>query len=146
MQARKIHSKALHYQLQDDVLYRRSYLGPLLRCVTPDEANYLIREVHMGICGIHVGPRAVVAKTRNAGYYWPGMHTDAVEVLQKCKSCQKHAPMVWRPKNNLVPVSAACPFQKWGVDIVGPFPEATGRLEFLIVAVDYFSKWVEAKP
>jgi transposase InsO family protein len=54
--------------------------------------------------------------------------------------------MAWRPKNNLIPVSAAWPFQKWGVDIVGPFPEAAGRLKFLIVAVDYFTKWVEAKP
>jgi hypothetical protein len=97
MQAVKLQTKALQYQLQDGILYRRSYLGPLLRCVTPEEANYLIREVHMGICGIHAGPRAVVAKIMNAGYYWPGMHPDAVEVLQKCQSCQKHTPMTWRP-------------------------------------------------
>ncbi|KAK1417533.1 hypothetical protein QVD17_26662 [Tagetes erecta] len=144
--AHKIKCKALHYQLQDNVLYRRSYLGPLLRCVTDDEANYLIREIHTGICGIHAGPRAVVAKITNAGYYWPGMHNAAVQELRKCTSCQRYAPMALRPKNDLVPVTTAWPFQKWAVDIVGPFPEVAGRVKHLIVGVDYFTKWTEAKP
>jgi uncharacterized membrane protein len=51
-----------------------------------------------------------------------------------------------RPKKDLILVIAAWPFQKSGVDIVGSFPEAAGSLKFLIVAVDYFTKWVEAKP
>ncbi|XP_076902251.1 uncharacterized protein LOC143556933 [Bidens hawaiensis] len=69
---RKIRHKALNYQMQDEVLYRRSFLGPLMRCVDAEDANYLIREVHEGIFGLHVGPRIVVAKIMNAGYYWPG--------------------------------------------------------------------------
>ncbi|XP_076950179.1 uncharacterized protein LOC143623079 [Bidens hawaiensis] len=67
--ARKIRHKALNYQVQDGVLYRRSFLGPLLRCVDAEDANYLIREIHEGICGLHAGPRMVVAKLMNAGYY-----------------------------------------------------------------------------
>ncbi|XP_022007353.1 uncharacterized protein LOC110906547 [Helianthus annuus] len=124
----------------------KSYLGPLIRCVSPSEATYLIQEIHAGICGIHAGPRAVVAKIHNAGYYWPGMHEDAVGELRKCRSCQNYAPQTLRPKNNLIPVTAAWPFQKWAVDIVGPFPLAAGKLKYLIVAIDYFTKWVEAKP
>ncbi|KAK9066680.1 hypothetical protein SSX86_014003 [Deinandra increscens subsp. villosa] len=145
-EARKLRSKCENYQMVNGILYRRTYLGPLLRCVDPEEANYLIREIHMGICGIHAGPKAVVAKLKGAGYYWPGMHAMAVEELKRCMSCQKYAPVISRPKNNLIPVTSAWPFQKWAVDIVGPFPEATGRVKFLIVAVDYFTKWVEAKP
>lgn len=53
--------------------------------------------------------------------------------------------MSLRPKNEMIPVSSAWPFQKWGVDIVGPFPRTVGRVKFLLVAVDYFTKWVEAK-
>jgi hypothetical protein len=87
----------------------------------------------------------VLTKITNAGYYWPKMHMDAVEELRKCKSCQKFAPMALRPKNDRVPVVATGRFQKWGFDIVGPFPEAAGRLNFLTVAMDYFTKWVEAK-
>ena len=42
--------------------------------------------------------------------------------------------------------TVSCPFDQWGMDIVGPFPMATGQRKFLLVAVDYFSKWVEAEP
>ncbi|XP_076896342.1 uncharacterized protein LOC143549298 [Bidens hawaiensis] len=78
-ETRKIKHKTLIYQLNDGVLYRRSFLGPLLRCVDAEDANYLIREIHEGICGLHAGPRMTVAKIMNAGYYWPGMHLDAVQ-------------------------------------------------------------------
>ncbi|KAI3694625.1 hypothetical protein L1987_77593 [Smallanthus sonchifolius] len=73
------------------------------------------------------------------------MHVTAVQTLQKCFSCQKRAPKTLKPKNDLIPVTGAWPFQKWGIYIVGQFPEAPGRIKFLIVAVDYFTKWVEAK-
>ncbi|XP_021971125.2 uncharacterized protein LOC110866085 [Helianthus annuus] len=109
-EARKIQNKALHYEMNDGILYRKSYLGPLLRCVDPQDANYLIREIHEGIYGIHAGPRMVVAKIMNAGYYWPGMHVDALRELRKCDSCQRHSPKTLRPKNDLIPVSTAWPF------------------------------------
>ncbi|XP_076948757.1 uncharacterized protein LOC143621121 [Bidens hawaiensis] len=66
--AQKIRHKALNYQVQDGILYRRSLLSPLLRCVDAEDANYLIREVHKGICCLYAGPRMVVAKLMNAGY------------------------------------------------------------------------------
>ncbi|XP_076929276.1 uncharacterized protein LOC143593567 [Bidens hawaiensis] len=53
---RKISHKALNYQMQDGVMYRRSFLSPLLRCVDAKDANYLIREVQEGICGLYAGP------------------------------------------------------------------------------------------
>ncbi|XP_076958312.1 uncharacterized protein LOC143634005 [Bidens hawaiensis] len=86
-EARKIKHKALNYQMNDGVLYRRSFLGPLLRCVDAEDANYLIREVHEGICGLHAGPRMTVAKLMNAGYCWLGMHLDAVQEIKKCDYC-----------------------------------------------------------
>ncbi|KAI3762779.1 hypothetical protein L1987_53220 [Smallanthus sonchifolius] len=126
-QARKLQHKALQYQLQDGVLYHRSYLGPLLQCVDAEDSNYLIREIHKGICGMHAGPRMIVAKIMNVGYYWPRMYMDVVKELHKCNACKRHAPHTIRPKNNLVPVTTAWPFQKWAIDIVGPFPEAPWR-------------------
>jgi hypothetical protein len=71
-------------------------------------------------------------KILNAGYYWPGMHGDVVLELQKCEACQRHAPMDHRPKNDMIPVTSAWPFQKWGIGIVGPFPDAPGRIKFLL--------------
>ena len=121
-EARKLQHKSLHYEVNNGILYRRSYLGPLLRCVDSAEATYLIKDIHEGTCGLYAGPRMVVAKLMNAGYFWPGMHLDAVKELRKCDTCQRHAPGTLRPKNNLVPVTAAWPFQKWAIDLVGPFP------------------------
>ncbi|XP_022020030.1 uncharacterized protein LOC110920102 [Helianthus annuus] len=110
-EARKIQHKALNYEMADGILYRKSYMGPLLRCVDKHDAQYLVREIQEGLCGIHAGPRMVVAKILSAGYYWPCMHLDAVEILCKCMSCQRHASKTLRPKNPLVPVTAAWPFQ-----------------------------------
>ncbi|XP_076947184.1 uncharacterized protein LOC143619039 [Bidens hawaiensis] len=107
-EVRKIKHKALNYQMTDGILYRRSFLGPLLHCV---DADYLVREIHEGICGLHVGPRMTVVKIINAGYYWPNMHLDAVQEIRKCDSCQRHAPNTLRPKNELIPITSAWPFQ-----------------------------------
>ncbi|XP_076943274.1 uncharacterized protein LOC143613463 [Bidens hawaiensis] len=125
-EAQKIRYKALNYTIQDEILYRRSYLGPLLRCVDPQDANYLLREIHEGICGVHAGPRMVVAKIMNTGYYWPGMHADAEKELRRCSACQRHAPNTLRPKNVMIPVTASWPFQKWAIDITGPFQRHQG--------------------
>ncbi|XP_076892416.1 uncharacterized protein LOC143544145 [Bidens hawaiensis] len=94
----KIRHKSLNYQMQDGFLYRRSFLGPLLRCMDAMDANYLIREVHEGICGLHADPRMVIAKLMNARYYWPGMHMDVVQEIRKCDSSQSHSPNTLRPK------------------------------------------------
>jgi hypothetical protein len=64
------------------------------------------------------------------------MYLTALEEIKKCQSCQRHAPLMHRPKKDLVPVASAWPSQKWGIDIVGPFPEAAGRVKFLILAID----------
>ncbi|XP_021995680.1 uncharacterized protein LOC110892846 [Helianthus annuus] len=101
-EARKIQNNALFYQMDNGILYRRSFFGSLLHCVDPQDVSYLIREIHEGICGIHAGPRMVVAKIMNAGYYWPGMHVDALNELRKCDACQRHAPKTLRPKNDLI--------------------------------------------
>ncbi|GKC68295.1 reverse transcriptase domain-containing protein [Tanacetum coccineum] len=74
--------------MEDGVLYRKSYLVPLMRCVGPLQANYVIIEVHMGSYGIHDGPRQVVAKAMNLGYYWPSMHRDVGELIRACDDCQ----------------------------------------------------------
>ncbi|GJR56921.1 reverse transcriptase domain-containing protein [Tanacetum coccineum] len=49
------------------------------------------------------------------------------------------------PQQELTPINLTMPFHKWGIDIAGPFPVAAGGLKFLIVAIDYFTKWIEAK-
>ncbi|GJW59824.1 reverse transcriptase domain-containing protein [Tanacetum coccineum] len=79
--------KINQYVLEEGVLFKRSYLMPMLRCVGPLHANYVIREIHMGACGMHIKARSVMAKAIRQGYYWPTMHRDAREEIRKCDSC-----------------------------------------------------------
>ncbi|GJR80593.1 reverse transcriptase domain-containing protein [Tanacetum coccineum] len=144
--ARTLMEKIGNYTMEDEVLYMKSYLVPLMRCVGPLQANYVIREVHMVSCGMYDGPRHVVAKAMNLGYYWPSMHRDAREMIRACDDCQAHASVPRLPKADMISVTSAWPFMKWGMDIVGPLPEGPGRVKYLIVAIDYFTKWMEAKP
>ncbi|GKD04081.1 reverse transcriptase domain-containing protein [Tanacetum coccineum] len=62
-----------------------------VHCVGPQQAKYLIKEIHMGSCGMHDGPRRAVHKAMNAGYFWPSMHQDANNEISSCDSCQ-HGP------------------------------------------------------
>ncbi|XP_022031721.1 uncharacterized protein LOC110932773 [Helianthus annuus] len=84
-EARKVQNKAINYEMADKILYRKSFMGPFLRCVDKTDAQYLVREIHEGLCGIHAGPRMVVEKIMSAGYYWPGMHVDTVELLRNAQ-------------------------------------------------------------
>ncbi|GKC56653.1 reverse transcriptase domain-containing protein [Tanacetum coccineum] len=143
--ARMIREKARNYTIEEGVLYRKSYLGSLLRCIGPQQAKYLIKEIHMGSCGMHDGPRRAVHKAMNVGYFWPSMHRDANNEISSCDSCQVYATVPKLPKNDMISVTSAWPFRKWGMDIVGPLPEAPGQIKYLIVAIDYFTKWIEAK-
>ncbi|GJW06739.1 reverse transcriptase domain-containing protein [Tanacetum coccineum] len=88
----------------------------------------------------------VVAKAMNLGYFWPSMHRDARELIRACDDCQAHASVPRLPKADMISVTSAWPFMKWGMDIVGPLPNGSGRVEYLIVASDYFTKWMEANP
>ncbi|XP_022007659.1 uncharacterized protein LOC110906908 [Helianthus annuus] len=121
-EAQKIQTKALQYEVNNGILYRKSYLGPLMRCVSPAEAKYLIQEIHAGICGIHAGPRAVVAKIHNAGYYWPWMHEDVVDELRRCRSCQKFAPPNAPTQEQLNPGHSGLAFSKLGDRHCGTIP------------------------
>ncbi|GJR22170.1 hypothetical protein Tco_0970697 [Tanacetum coccineum] len=81
-EARNLRMKISQYVIEDEVLFKKSYLAPMLRCVGPLQVNYVIREVHEGACGMHSGPRSVVAKIISQGYYWPIMHQDAREEIK----------------------------------------------------------------
>ncbi|XP_065639091.1 uncharacterized protein LOC136071563 [Quercus suber] len=75
--AKKLRVKSAKYILMDEVLYKRDFFQPYLRCLASDEANYVLREVHEGACGNHSGARSLVHKVIHAGYYWPTIQADA---------------------------------------------------------------------
>ncbi|GKU89055.1 hypothetical protein SLEP1_g3247 [Rubroshorea leprosula] len=145
-EAMKLRKKASRYTLVDGVLYKRSFSLPLLQCLNPYEAEYALQEVHEGVCGSHVGARTLAHKVLRQGFYWPNMYKDAIYFVQKCPKCQFFAHLTHQPAEELTNLVAPWPFAQWGLDLLGPFVKRVGGVTHLVVGVDYFTKWVEARP
>ena len=79
-------------------------------------------------------------------YYWPTMLKDATLLVKKCKICQEHAQISHLPSESLTSITSPWPFQQWGLDKLGPLPIGKGQCKFIVVGVDYFTKWAEAEP
>ncbi|CAL0314908.1 unnamed protein product [Lupinus luteus] len=133
------------YTLIQGTLYRRGFSTPLLKCLGPERADYVLREIHEGSCGHHLGAASLAKKVLRAGYYWPTVEKDATILTRKCTRCQLFADLHKAPPEELTTTQSPWPFCRWGMDILGPFPQAPGQLKFLIVAIDYFTKWIEAE-
>ncbi|XP_027158219.1 uncharacterized protein LOC113759836 [Coffea eugenioides] len=145
-ESRKLQRKAARYALRQNLLYKRSYLGPWLRCITPEKGQRVLQDIHDGLCGAHVGHRMLVKKALLLGYFWPTMRVDAQILVLSCPACQHHAPEHHQPTNLMIPITLPWPFEQWGTDIIGPFSRAPGNFAYVVVAIDYFTKWVEAEP
>ena len=73
------------------------------------------------------------------------MKSNATDYVRKCDWCQWQAPVLRSLAQDLVSISSPCPFAQWGIDIVGPLPAAHAQKKLLLITIDYFSKWIEAK-
>uniref|UniRef100_A0A2N9ER72 RNA-directed DNA polymerase n=1 Tax=Fagus sylvatica TaxID=28930 RepID=A0A2N9ER72_FAGSY len=146
VEARKLKVRSTRFILIQGVLYKRGFSLPYLRCLDKAEANYVMREVHEGICGNHSGARSLAHKLVRAGYYWPTLQKDAVSYVRACDKCQRFGNLIHSPPETLTPMTAPWPFAQWGLDIMGPLPVGRRQLKFLVVGIDYFTKWVEAEP
>lgn len=126
--SRKMHTKAARYVYHKGVLYKKCFSHqPLLRCLDPYEGNYVLREIHEGICGQHLGGRALAMKAMRQGSYWPTMRKDADDLVKRCDRCQRFAPLPRLPAETLNPITSPWPFVTWGIDILGPFPMAAAQ-------------------
>ena len=142
---RKLKVQASRFVLIKDVLYKRGFSYPYLRSLVPEKVEYIIREVHEGICGNHSGARSLVQKLIRAGYYWPTMQRDAKAYVKTCDKCQGFSNTIRQPSKELTLMMATWLFSQWGLDIMGPFLTAVRQLKFLVIGIDYFTKLVEAE-
>nr|KYP64356.1 Retrovirus-related Pol polyprotein from transposon 17.6 [Cajanus cajan] len=155
-QHRTIIQETLHSPSLDDKIISVSDnedLGWMAGIVLPEDKNEArkirmrsTKEIHQGICGMHSGARSMATRVLRAGYYWPTLKSDCQSHIQKCKECQQFGNAHRQPPETLHHMMSAWPFSQWGMDILGPFPPAKGQLKFLLVAIDYFTKWIEACP
>jgi len=138
--------RAKSFVLIDKELYKRSPLGILQRCIPIPEGRELLRDIHAGACGHHAAPCTLVGKAFRKGFYWPTAVADATEIVRTCEGCQFYARQTHLPAHALQTIPITWPFVVWGLDLVGPLQKLPGGYTHLLVAIDKFSKWIEARP
>ncbi|XP_015169908.1 uncharacterized protein [Solanum tuberosum] len=111
----------------------------------PCEAAKLLEQIHVGVCGTHMNGLTLAKKILRAGYFWMTMEHDCCKFVQKCHKCQMHGDLIRVPPHEINAMSSPWPFLAWGMYVIGPIePVASNRHRFIFVAIDYFTKWVEA--
>ncbi|KAK1612950.1 hypothetical protein QYE76_036623 [Lolium multiflorum] len=145
--ARQIIRRARSYTIVDGQLYKRNTTGVFLKCVSSQDGIEILREIHAGDCGHHAAPRSLVAKAFRLGFYWLTAKEDADKLVKTCRGCQYYATQPNAPAQELKTIPITWPFAVWGLDMVGKLKRSSpGGFEYLLVAVDKFGKWIEAKP
>ena len=140
-----IRMMATQYILYGGQLYRGSYDGVHLRCLKREEAERVMEEVHQGICGPHMNGNMLAKKILRKGYYWNTIETNCVDYAKSCHDCKTHTNLNHVPPNELYSMTSPWPFSIWGIDVIGRIaPKASNGHEYILVAIDYFTKWVKA--
>ncbi|XP_017973143.1 PREDICTED: uncharacterized protein LOC108661378 [Theobroma cacao] len=136
---------AMNFFLDGDILYKRSRDQVFFRCMDSAEARRIVEEVHEGICGGHVSRHMLVRQILRSGYYWLTLETDCMDFARKCHKCQIYADRIHTLANSLNVLTSPWPFSMWGMDVIGLITsKASNGHRFILVAIDYFTKWVEA--
>ncbi|XP_034197732.1 uncharacterized protein LOC117613207 [Prunus dulcis] len=144
---KRVRIMATNYLMWNEDLVRKSKDEVLLRCLGKTEYMKVMGETHEGICGAHQGGRKMCWLIRRYGYFWPTMLKDCINYSKGCEACQRHGPMQQAPSVPMNPVVKPWPFRGWAMDLIGKiYPASSQQHCFIIVATDYFTKWVEAKP
>ncbi|KAJ9538724.1 hypothetical protein OSB04_031457 [Centaurea solstitialis] len=131
------------YFWDDPSLFKIGADQMVRRCVPNFEMKNLLRACHDSPYGGHFGGQRTAAKVLQSGFFWPTLFKDAFEFVKSCDACQRTGNLSQRnemPLNNILEVEL---FDVWGIDFMGPFPMSFNN-QFILVAVDYVSKWVEA--
>ncbi|XP_062013819.1 uncharacterized protein LOC133730203 [Rosa rugosa] len=144
---RKTRYLAGHFIIYKEAVYRKSSDDLLLLCIGGQETLEVMRDVHEGICGAHQAGIKMRWLIRRHRFYWPTILKDCIEFAKSCKKCQIHAPVQRVPADVLHPIVKPWPFRGWAMDIIGSIrPPSSKQHVWILVATDYFTKWVEAKP
>lgn len=85
--AERVARQSSMYQFVDNALYRRRLNDVKLKCIPQEEGPKLLAEIHGGICGSHIGSRALVVMAIWQGFFWPTALQDASALVTKCEAC-----------------------------------------------------------
>jgi hypothetical protein len=83
----EVYNKRMEYVIIEGELYKHGVCSPLLKCLSRTEGQELMKEIHAGLCGSHIGYRPLLGKVFRQGFYWPKAASDAADLVQKCENC-----------------------------------------------------------
>ncbi|XP_050919355.1 uncharacterized protein LOC127136887 [Lathyrus oleraceus] len=144
---RKTKYRALSYILIGNELFKKTPEGILLKCLGESEAYLALSSVHSGACGAHQAGHKMKWLLFRNGMYWPTMLKDCIEFAKGCQECQIHAGIQHAPASKLHTIIKPCPFRGWALDLIGEIiPHSSKGQRYILVGINYFTKWVEAVP
>ncbi|PIN17864.1 DNA-directed DNA polymerase [Handroanthus impetiginosus] len=142
-QKKKFLFDARRYFWDDPFLFKQGPDNILRRCVPEIEMNDILEQCHASPYGGHFHGDRTAAKILQSGFFWPNLFKDAHSFVANCDRCQRTGNISRRhemPLNTILEVEL---FDVWSIDFMGPFVPSFGNM-YILVAVDYMSKWVEA--
>ncbi|GJY60107.1 reverse transcriptase domain-containing protein [Tanacetum coccineum] len=143
-QKRKFFKDVKHYFWDDPFLFKICADQVIRRCVSGQEAFDILKACHSGPTGGHYGANYTAKKIFDLGFYWPTIYKDAHDLVTQCDICQRQGKILQRDEIPQNSIQVCEIFDIWGIDFMGLFPSSRGN-KYILVAVDYLSKWVEAK-
>ena len=136
-----IKKQAERTEIKSDVLYRRKN-ERLVRILKEDEIDSVIFMTHNHETGAHFGVETTYDKIAKR-YYWKGMYKDIKNYIKYCDACQRRGQK--GGKGNLYPIKVGEPFERIGIDFVGPLERTKEGNKYILVVTDYLTKWPEAR-
>jgi hypothetical protein len=136
----RMQQRARAYQIVDNDMYKISVSVPLLRCISKEEGQQILSEVHVGVCGGHIGARVLAAKVLRQSFYWPTMIDDATKLVSTYEACQRFSRKMKAPVQPVQLIAPSWPLQRWGIDIVGKLTPVQDNYTFTVIVVEYFTK------
>ncbi|KAK2382415.1 hypothetical protein QL285_069951 [Trifolium repens] len=144
---RKIKYRALSYVIFENDLFKKTSEGILLKCLNESEAYIAISDVHSGTCGSHQAGHKMKWLLFRQGLYWPSMLKYCIEYAKGCQECQRHSGIQHVPASELHSIIKPWPFRGWALDLIGEIKPASSKSQrYILVGIDYFTKWIEAIP
>ncbi|RVW70365.1 Retrovirus-related Pol polyprotein from transposon 297 [Vitis vinifera] len=136
----KIHA----YYWEEPFLFKYCADQIIRKCVPEQEQSGILSHCHDNACGGHFASQKTAMKVIQSGFWWPSLFKDAHSMCKGCDRCQRLGKLTRRNMMPLNPILIVDVFDVWGIDFMGPFP-MFGH-SYILVGVDYVSKWVEAIP